>query len=93
MARIPTKGGKSKKNQGHGVTGASESATNLFPDMRTLGRGLGSSYANAVNHLIDQAPQTKGSTNPSFGVEKKTLDANEFGTYSLLPKSFNPRKK
>lgn len=93
MARIPTKGGKSKKNQGHGVTGASESATNVFPDMRTLSRGLGTSYAHAVNHLIDQAPQTRGSLNPFLGQEKKTLDANSYGAHSVLPKNFNPRKK
>jgi hypothetical protein len=92
MARNATKGGKTNRDQGKGVTGASESATNIFPDMRTLGRGIGSSYADAVNNLVDQAPSIAGSRNGFLGQPHRTLNPNEYaGRHSLLPQDFNPR--
>jgi hypothetical protein len=95
MARMLSKGQTSKKNQGRGVTGSSLSSTNVFPPMRELSRGLGTSYAMAINKFIDEAPQMKGSTNGFLGKEKKTMNASDYGTasWSLFPKDFNPRKK
>jgi hypothetical protein len=93
MARQLSKGKNSKKDQGKGVTGASQSATNVFPEWRTIQRGLGSAYAYAINKMIDEAPQTRGSLNPFLGVESKRLDPVSYGRYSLLPKDFDPRKK
>jgi hypothetical protein len=88
-----TKGGRSKKRQGSIATGASLSATNQFPEMQTLGRGLGSSFAMAVNKLIDGAQAVKGSLNPFLGVTSKTLDPVSYGNNTLAPKGFNARKK
>jgi len=84
---------KSNKNQGKGVSGASLSATNVFPEMRSLSRGLGTSYAMAISKLIDNAPQMSGSRNGFLGIAKKELNAAEYGEWSILPKGFDPRKK
>lgn len=95
MARMLSKGKTSKTSQGKGVTGSSLSATNVFPPMRTLARGLGTSYAMAINKFIDEAPQMRGSTNGFLGQDKKTMTHKEYETasWSLFPKDFNPRKK
>ena len=93
MARTLTKGGSSKKRQGKEVTGASQSATNLFPEMRTLGRGLGSAFDFAVNKFIDEAPSIRGSLNPFLGVDKKTLDPAYYQSNTLVAKKPLPGKK
>ena len=93
MARTLAKGGRSNKKQGKIVTGASRSATPLFPEMRTLGRGIGSSFEIAANHLIDEAENLKGSKNGFLGVTAKRLDPVSYGNNTLAPKGFDPRKK
>lgn len=95
MARMLSKGQTSKRGQGKGITGSSLSATNVFPPMRTLSRGLGTSFAMAINKFIDEAPQMRGSVNGFLGQDKKTMTAKDYGTasWSLFPKDFNPRKK
>ena len=94
MARTIAKNKNTKKQQGKGVSGSSMSPTNVFPEMRSVSRGLGSSYAYAVDKLIDEAPKMKGSSSSDFlGTSKESLDAAEYGKYSLLPKDFNPKKK
>jgi hypothetical protein len=93
MARVIAKGKNSKKQQGKGVSGSSMSATNVFPEMRSVSRGLGTSYAFAVDKLIDEAPKMKGSKTGFLGRKTEYLDAAEYGKHSLLPKDFVPKKK
>ena len=88
-----TKGGRSNKRQGNAKTGASASSTNLFPEMQTLGRGLGSAYAFALNKIVDEVASTKGSLNPFLGVSTKTLDPVTYGNNTLNPRGFDARKK
>lgn len=93
MARIKTKGGKSKKHQGEAASPEELSSTNIMPEPRTFRRGIGSAYAYAVDTILEQAKKISGSRNGFLGVDKVELDANEYGQHSLLPKDFEPRKK
>lgn len=92
MARTIAKGKNSQKQQGKGVSGSSMSATNVFPEMRSISRGIGSSYAHAVDKLIDEAPKMKGSKVGFLGQPKEELNPKDFGSHSLLPKDFDPKK-
>lgn len=93
MARTIAKDKNTKKQQGKGVSGSSMSATNVFPAMRSVSRGLGTSYAHAIDKMVDEAPKMKGSRTGFLGVEKESLDAAKYGKHSLLPKEFVPKKK
>lgn len=85
------KGKVSQKSQGKPVSGASRSSRNEQPMPRTQERGLGTSYAMAVNSLIDQAKQMSGSKNGFLGVEKVTIDPVEHGSCSHVLKK--PKSK
>lgn len=93
MSRLMKVKGKSKKKQGHQASVEEASSTNQMPEPRSYHRGLGSSYAFAVNTLMNQADEVSGSKNGFLGVEKHTIDPNEHASHSLLPKEFDPRKK
>lgn len=84
MARMKKVGPKkSNKNQGEMAKAKAASATNQNPVARTMGRGMGSSYAYAVDNLLDQAKHMKGSDNGFLGEPKETLDPTQF-SHSLL---------
>lgn len=43
-----------------------------------LDRGIGSSFADAVGNLLDEAKGLKGSTHGFLGKEKQTIDAKQY---------------
>lgn len=77
--------GKSQKIQGKNASSGSLSSTGMEKLPRTMGRGLGTEYANAVGKILDDAKNMRGSDVGFLGTEKKSIDVNEF-SHSLVDK-------
>lgn len=69
--------GESKKSQGSGVSGAAGSDARMQRPPRSLGRGIGSSFAYALTKLLDNAASLSGSKNGFLGVSKKDVPVKE----------------
>lgn len=76
-------GKHSKKVQGDIARPAALSDMNMQKAPAIAPRGLGSSYAQAVGNVMQQAKEVKGSSHGFLGQEKKTLDPKEHA-HSLL---------
>ena len=79
------KGKESNKTQGSKADPKSKSDKGMRPDPRTLERGAGSEYANAVATVLDESRNLKGSSSSFLGEDKKIIDPKQFA-HSLINK-------
>ena len=70
--------GISKKVQGEQADPKSLSDARQEHMPRSISRGIGSSYADAVRTILDSARSMKGSQTDFLGVPKQTIDPKQF---------------
>lgn len=71
--------GISKKVQGDQAESNSASSDGQKRMPRSMGRGPGSAYANALDNVLGQSKELKqGSQKGFLGVEKKSIDVKEY---------------
>ncbi len=68
---------KSKKVQGHKAPTGQMSDERMKPKAEHQDRGIGSSFAMAVQNVLEESRQLKGSQNNFLGVQSETLDIKD----------------